>query len=1159
MHLLEVKISGFKSFVDGVTFTINEGLTGIVGPNGCGKSNILESIRWVMGASSAKALRGAEMDDVIFAGSDERPQRDIAEVTLKIDNSDHLAPDPFRFEDIIEISRKIRRGIGSTYRINGKEVRAKDVQLLFADASSGANSPALVRQGQVSELINAKPENRRKVLEEASGISGLQARRHEAVIKLNATEANLERVSEIIITIEEQVSSLKKQAQKAERYRGLAGLIRGLQAYLADNRYKSMESSVGQTNQSLHEIDLQISDHMVEINQTNRAIEQVEEKLPDARQEMAIAEAVIRQLEIKKFAFERDLQEISEKTANANATLERLDKDIARENEIAREADEIITRTNDELKSHNFETTADEEIAELNKSANELNDQIKEIEGKLNEAIASKAKNENQLLSRKQELARLESEKQRLGNIVARLEKDVNDLGNAQLDETLITQAKERLEQSVKAIERAEADYKTYLTELQKLEGEDRENRNIHDDLQNKSNAIFAQIKALNAVLGREDGKQSTLITQIQVKAGFEKAFAAAIGEDLDANLKNGDIFWNGADIPKIEWHESLKTSQSLAEIVTAPNELAARLATIKIVDDAIFNSSILPPLGCRYVTLAGDVKRWDGFIKTHNAPNAQAKRLEQKNRIIALEAELEPLKAQIPEIAAKLAKTKSTLASLRDKSNNERSKHPSLMMNVQNCQKNLNDLIAVQARNNDRIEMARENLAQAQHNHIKIEEEIKEKTHIFNEEQLGLSSLSNELENIIAESSVSLNQKRQSLADIRAKINQINSEAESQKAKIASLKAQLNNWSARKENCIIRIKELEAEKAKTELVLNELSGKPDAIEQERQKALSDFPLAEARRAKAADILAVSESELRNLQSALRQSENNRAQLMTTQSGLQATRQSWLERLEDLKTEILNQFDCDPVDLENHAQERLGNIYNGLDVDKAQSRLNRALLDRDDLGGVNLNADIELKEQSERAQKLDNERNELVAAVKKLRNAIEEINAEGREKLIKAFDIVNGHFSQLFTTLFNGGQAHLALTETDDPLGGGLEVYACPPGKRLQSMTLMSGGEQALTATALIFAVFLSNPAPLSVLDEIDAPLDDANVERFCALLNEMRNRTKTRFIVITHHPITMARMDRLFGVTMAQKGVSQLVSVDLSRAETLINAASDT
>jgi chromosome segregation protein len=1152
---LEVKISGFKSFVDGVTFTINEGLTGIVGPNGCGKSNILESIRWVMGANSAKALRGTEMDDVIFAGSDERPQRDIAEVILKVDNSEHTAPDPFRYEDIIEISRKIRRGMGSTYRINGKEVRAKDVQLLFADASSGANSPALVRQGQVSELINAKPENRRKVLEEASGISGLQARRHEAVIKLNATEANLERVSEIIITIEDQVASLKKQAQKAERYRGLAGLIRGLQAYLADTRYKSMASSVDQTNQSLGEIDNQINDCMIEINKANRAIEQTEAKLPEARQEMAIAEAVMRQLEVKKFAFERDLQEVTEKTIASNVAFERIEKDIARENEIATEADEIISRTQTELASHGTGSSSEEETEKLNKSATELNAQIKEIETKLNEAIASKAKNENGLLSLKQELARLENEKQRLGGIVVRLEKEVVDLGNSQLDENLILSARDKLEQAVKAIEQAEANYKNYLADLQKLETEDRQIRAGHDDLQNKANGLEAQIKALNAVLGRDDGKKTSLITQVQVKSGFEKPFAAAIGDDLDANLKSGDIFWNGAEIYNIEWHDVVKNAQSLDEIVSAPPELAARLHAIKIVDDNIFNSNTLPPLGCRFVTMDGDVKRWDGFVKTRNAPNAQAKRLEQKNRIIALEDELAPLKSQISEIAAKLSQTKSALASLRDKSNNERAKHPSLMMNVQNCQKSLNDLIALQARNNDRIEMARENLEQAQNNLKKITDEANEKSEIFIEQQAGLLSLSNELEKIINDTGLLLGQKRQNLADIRAKINQIIAEAQSQKAKFANLQSQLSNWTGRKENCAIRIKELEVEKTKIAAILKELSGKPDEIEEQRQKALGDLPLAEARRAKAADNLAVAESELRALQSNLRQSENSRAQLMTTQSGLQATRQSWLERVEDLKTEILNQFDCDPVDLNDYAKERLGNIYNGLDTDKAQSRLNRALLDREDLGGVNLNADVELKEQSERAQKLDSERNELVAAVKKLRNAIEEINAEGREKLLKAFDIVNGHFSQLFATLFNGGQAHLALTETDDPLGGGLEVYACPPGKRLQSMTLMSGGEQALTATALIFAVFLSNPAPLSVLDEIDAPLDDANVERFCALLNEMRNRTKTRFIVITHHPITMARMDRLFGVTMAQKGVSQLVSVDLSRAETLINA----
>ena len=1158
MHLLEIKVSGFKSFVDSVTFPINEGLSGIVGPNGCGKSNIFESIRWVMGANSARALRGTEMDDVIFAGSGKRPPRDIAEVILKVDNSDHTAPEPFRMDTILEVSRRIKRGSGSTYRINGKEVRAKDVQLLFADASSGANSPALVRQGQVSELINAKPENRRKVLEEASGISGLQARRHEAISKLNATEANLERVSEIILTLEDGISSLKKQAVKAEKYRGLADVIKGLEAYVAHHKYISQTNDINQCKENIKSLQIGISELDKKLSEHALIAKNLEAHIPQAKQETAIANAILGQIEIKKFAFDRDLQEAREKFNSSQQNLTRTSKDLERENELMLEASQFITQAQAELEPLLQAQLPEDEVNALEQDALEISQRISNLEALINNISEQNSDDKNQLLIMRQNLARQNDEKIRLVNNYNRLANELNVAKSASISDATIENAKGTLKSAIDTIEKAESDYNSLLKTLQDSEAKEQIIRKEHDDLSSKINSLNTGINALKSVIGNSKN-QNSLLDIIEVKAGYEKAFTAAFGEDLDAQIATGEIYWLPAEIPNIAWGKELSDATSLSEVAKYPTELSAKLHTVKVVSNELFSATKTLPLGCQITTIDGDMKRWDGLVKTSKAPNTQAKLFEQRNKIKLLEDELAPLLPILPQKAKELANIKREVQSLRQSSNNERAKHPKLMMAVQNAQKTLNDLIGKQARELDKIKLISDNIAQFKSNLDAISDEVDSGTLKTNKLETELKDKQAQDAIKLEQSKSELSQLRQELADKRAYKQRIKSEADRRKKAISNLESQLQTYVSRQDKCKKRIAELssEAEFLKSEIIT--LKDRPQKIEQERQAALVDLPNTNAR--KEAAYKALSKLE-QNLQT--NNNEINRLSLeLATQKEKLSAQGDNLSSKADLLTaliaEISENYECQPQELPQalyeYATQRIGGNSDNLTLEKVQSRLQKSRSDRENLGGVNLNADLELREQNNKVETMSSERNELLSAVKKLRKSIDEINAEGREKLIKAFDVVNGHFSELFTTLFGGGEAYLSLTETDDPLGGGLEVYACPPGKRLQSMSLMSGGEQALTAMALIFAVFLSNPAPLSVMDEIDAPLDDANVERFCALMEEIRRRTDTRFIVITHHPITMAKMDRLFGITMAEKGVSTLVSVDLSRAESMINA----
>lgn len=1146
MKIAEVKILGFKSFVDGINLPIESGLTGIVGPNGCGKSNVLESIRWVMGATSAKALRGSEMDDVIFAGTDTRPARDLAEVIIRLDNSDGLAPEPYRNVPYIEISRKIRRGIGSTFRINGKEVRAKDVQLLFADASSGANSPAFVRQGQVSELINARPENRRRVLEEAAGIAGLQARRHEAQIKLNAAEHNLERVGEHLILMEDQIAGLKKQSVRARKYRELQSQIRGLELFLAANRLENMRNSLLKTQEEARNSQNMAADALTKLGQRQKQFDETQSGLKPFLEEQAIADALLRRFEARRIEFERDIQEINNKIELLKSQSIRIERDLERESALLKDAQSAIEKFEKEIAELETNNENGDDTIDLERKTQSIKSEIIEKEEALTAIINQKA----DLGAKIREFERAKAQ------IETRLESLERDLiaRNNQIEQIKSEIADDKsLEHANAQLKAAQSEYDNHNTKIEEIardlsacETAHEERRNSTQDLERNLNSIVSELNGIEAILkSAKINESESLLGQIKVQKGYERALSAALGDDLNANIgKKGDKYWNKIENPNFEWPSEFKNLPKLCDFVEAPVELMARINSIVIIEGDAPNL----PKGARAVTLNGKTYRWDGFV-TNNNTGQNAIILEQRNR----KAEIEPIiaekRSELETQRGEFAQIRARLSSLRDNEKNQRSKTREFMIALENAQKSLSSANIALSNKKARLSELEITIETFK------EEALKTKAAMPNDtgfDQEAIEKLEAQSKTMMQE----IAKLREEFAQRHSQILSIRAESEQKQKRLLNAKSDLKEWISRRDNAQNRTSQLIIESEDCQTQIQSIKARPAQLEAQKIEALSELPKIETRKKNADDAIAINNSQLKQIEDEIKSLELQISAAREAISAAQIITNSWEERIQELETQIFNEHQTPINELSNKIRNELGDLLNGLTIEKATARLQKAFSDRDEIGGVNLRADEELIEISEKFQTLSKERDDLLSAIAKLKRAIDEINDEGKEKLLKAFDTVNQHFSELFTALFGGGNAHLALSETDDPLGGGLEVYACPPGKRLTSMSLMSGGEQALTATALIFAVFLSNPAPLSILDELDAPLDDANVDRFCALMDEMRKRTDTRFIVITHHPITMARMDRLFGVTMAERGVSNVVAVDLSRAQSMIEAA---
>ncbi|MEE4235717.1 MAG: chromosome segregation protein SMC [Anderseniella sp.] len=1151
MKFSKLRLSGFKSFVEPTELVIKPGLTGIVGPNGCGKSNLLEALRWVMGESSYKSMRGAGMEDVIFSGTSSRPSRNMAEVMLTLDNEDRTAPPAFNQFDQLDISRRIERDAGSAYRINGKDVRARDVQLLFADASTGARSPALVRQGQIGEIINSKPQARRRILEEAAGITGLHTRRHEAELKLRAAETNLERLEDVLAQLENQLQSLKRQARQAIRYKELSAEIRRLEAaglYLA---WKDAGAAVEAENRTLNEFTRVLGEQTRAVSEMTRMRDQAAEGLPKLRETEAVRAAVLQRLTLEREGLEREEQQALDKRRDLEGRIEQINRDLAREKELLGDTDGVMQRLAAEQAQLEEATRGDGDArAAAAKALQAEADKLAAAQAKADEANAKLS----DLMARHNAIAR------QIAEVEARVARDEADLARtsekhaAIVAETGGDDATQSLsgdiDTAVASAAAAETAATMAETSHQAVRARQAEAHQAYDEARRKSEALTTEVRTLTKLLHvADDELWPPLIDALKVETGYETALGAALGDDIDAPADEAaPVHWRA--LPELADAPALPAGlKRLADVVKAPPALARRLNMVAIVskaEGAKLQRELKP--GQRLVSLEGDLWRWDGYTAAADAPTAAAKRLAERNRLVALQAESALASAATEKARTALEKVREEVRQAEADERNTRQAWREATAAVEVARKALSEHERVMGERMRQASVLEETAR-------RIEAQLGEAREALSKvkaEQAGLpdtTGVEDELRSVRA----TVDQQRATYTEVRAAHDGLERDARARAQRLAAIETEKKQWAQRAERANGQIGELEKRAEGLRAELGSLADLPKQFEVRRTKLLNAAAEADKERQQAADALAEAENALKTRDGELRDA--NEALVRTREEHARAGARSEAAeaRVEEARQRIAEALQCKPEDVAARA---------GIDADKlppadeAEQKLASLKDQRERLGAVNLRAEEEATEISTQVETMITERDDLVQAIGKLRHGISSLNREGRTRLLEAFDRVNANFSSLFETLFGGGKAELKLIESDDPLEAGLELIANPPGKKPTVLSLLSGGEQALTAMALIFAVFMTNPSPICVLDEVDAPLDDHNVERFCNLLDAMLERTETRFLIITHHGLTMARMHRLFGVTMMERGVSQLVSVDLETAEGLREAS---
>lgn len=1151
MKFDKLRILGFKTFVEPTEFLIAPGLTGVVGPNGCGKSNLVEALRWVMGENSYKNMRASGMDDVIFAGSGHRPSRNTAEVTLFLDNRERRAPAGFNDTDALEVTRRIEREAGSVYRINGRDVRARDVQLLFADASTGPRSPAMVRQGQIGELIAAKPTQRRAILEEASGISGLHSRRHEAEIRLKAAEQNLERLEDVLVQIESQLENLKRQARQATRYRIMSSEIRSAEATIVYLRWLAARDQVAEAEAQLLDADKAVS--MTAEVQARTAREQAlaAHALPGLRDKEAACAAALQRLRLGAGELEAEERRIRERIAELERRLAQLAQDRVREENIARDMAAALAKL-------------DEEERELAAANAEVETEAEDLRTTLAEREAALAASERDLSERQQEIASTIAARQAIDRTLADLAERAR---KTEVERATI--AREEAELAERLGEGSELEEARIAVEDAAIETEEAESRatlaeETHRDARAAADAARGPLAEAERELQRLETEAKTLakilnvgaadlwppvIDRITVAAGFEAALGAALGDDLEASADEAaPVHWRDAG-PADADPKLPDGITPLATYVKAPPVLARRLAQIGLVaraDGPALQKRLAA--GQRLVSREGDLWRWDGLAAAAEAPTAAAQRLASRNRLIELETQVEVAREIVTDRRADSEAKRQTLADAEAAERFAREAHRAAQKREADAREALGRIereagqvaarLSALREAGDRLAAAAEEIAASR---VEAETAREDLPPVVG------------LEEALAHARAAVALDRAGVAEARAALQGASREAEMRVRRMEAIARERESWLSRSTNAESQLAVLADRAFEAEEERAALMERPGEIALEQRRLVNAIAEAEKARAEAADALAVAERAQAEADRLARSALENMAGAREAKVRAEERYEAARARRIEIEARIREAFDVAPPGLVGLTELKEGAPLP--DVDGIERRLERVRQERERLGAVNLRAEDEAREIDERRGALTAERDDLIEAIKRLRQGIYNLNREARERLMAAFETVNNHFQALFTLLFGGGTAELQLVASDDPLEAGLEIMARPPGKKPSTMTLLSGGEQALTAMALIFAVFLTNPAPICVLDEVDAPLDDANVERYCDLLVDMTRQTATRFVVITHNPITMARMDRLFGVTMAERGVSMLVSVDLEAAERILEA----
>ncbi|MDP2738044.1 MAG: chromosome segregation protein SMC [Pseudorhodobacter sp.] len=1150
MQFTRLRLNGFKSFVDPTDLVIHAGLTGVVGPNGCGKSNLLEALRWVMGENRASLMRGGEMEDVIFAGASSRPARNFAEVALVIDNADRLAPSGFNEADQIEIVRRITRDAGSAYKANSREVRARDIQMLFADASTGAHSPALVRQGQISELINAKPKSRRRILEEAAGISGLYQRRHEAELRLSATEANLTRVDDVVEALAAQLATLARQARQATRYREIGEDLRRAEGMLLFIRWREADQARAEAEATLRARLMAAAQAEAAARSAGKARTACEDALPPRREEEAIAGAVLQRLTVQRDALNDQDARARQTIETLMARIDQLARDAEREAGLNRDAIDTIARLEwEQTQLARAHDGHDDRLADAAEAARKAAAALSECEGALSERTEDSARLAARHHSAGRMLADTRATLQRAESEAVRAREQVDTTAKAQsLAAEAFANAEVALEEAMAMAEASEEALAAAEEARAEVQGREADARAARSSAEGEANALRAEVAALARMVDREAQAGTQLLDRLQVDPGYEKALGAALADDLRAPEVAADGRSGWAGLPDYDAGQPLPAQAlALAGHVRVPPVLRRRIAQIGLVErgqGADLQVALRP--GQRLVSVEGDLWRWDGFrAAAEDAPSAAALRLQQLNRLVQLKRDLEDVAARADGARLAHEQLQTRLADLARADQLAREARRAADARVTEVSRAASRAEADRSIAGGKLEAAR--LAVSRY-----DDETRQAQAQLREAEAGITDLPDldAAREGVEALKASVEAARITMMARRATHDELRREGEARVRRQQEAVKEISGWQHRLETAETRSAELAERKASAEEDLREAAAAPEEIAIKREELTEAVAVAEARRARAADVLALAETALRQAQDSERDAERQAGEAREARARAEARNDAARETVAYAAERILEATEKTPAEL----LESLAADPDSMpDADTLDAEVNRLKRQREALGAVNLRAEEDAKAVQTEHDTLAREKADLVEAIKKLRAGISGLNREGRERLLTAFEAVNASFGTLFTHLFGGGEARLVLVESDDPLEAGLEIMCQPPGKKLAVLTLLSGGEQTLTALALIFAVFLANPAPICVLDEVDAPLDDANVTRFCDLLDEMTRRTETRFLVITHHAVTMARMDRLFGVTMAEQGVSQLVSVDLKKAEALV------
>ncbi len=1143
MKFKSVRISGFKSFLEPTEILINDGLTGVVGPNGCGKSNIVEAVKWVMGENSARQMRGDEMDDIIFAGTSERPARNFAEVSIKLDNSERKAPANFNHLEEIEISRKIEREKGSIYRVNSKQVRARDIQLIFADNGTGARSSGIVSQGRIAQIIDATSEDRRIILEEAANIKGLHNRRHEAELKLNGANENLNRLMDIEQTYQDQLIELEKQGRKAARYRSVGDRLRKAEATLfltllntAENEFNNFKKHLNIAKENVNKGQINVSKH-------TEAKQEILDELPELKKLETKKITALQSLNITKIRLEEEKSSAKTTLNNTLNQISQIETDIQREVEIKQDAKKTLLSLFTEEEKLKSESTNF-----LTKKTDALK-LVKDLKAKTEEANRKLSTITSEIYSIKSDKSDLEKRISVLTDKIKNSEFQISEF-NSKEDEQLLKKNNQQLSKLKQILRNKNQNLVSNKQELIKLEEKEVKLNDQKSNTDQNFNVINAELNSLSSILGDDTLNKNSLEKSINNIGNLEKAIGSVLGETLLAPIHSDQNHF----LKNTYWRNDLKTKFS-SELPKGAIPIITEIKKNSILDIALIGVGIVKDektaydlqknlsFGQALTTSKGGLWRWDGFVQPHGVQNSYSERLQQitklrllQNKLPAVEIEQKIIESKIDENQLGISKCKRDIIELESQ---------------------ISELI----KNSNTLELTNSKLDAKL---LSSKVLLKEHLDITKISQKELVELKNQLNNSINLPSLLADelkirniadQCRNELADAMASEQQIKTHESFQARNLMQINNQSENWKKRENEAYMRLMSLQDRLKKLKDDQKRLTSLPHDFEKREEDLSKQIDKAVQDKNIASDKLVYTETNLNNIEKLEREAEQKvtsfREQMIKIEASLNLAR----TKIQNIEARVFEKLRINTDKL----PETVGfNEKNNLNVsiELLERTVQRLINERESLGAVNLRAEEEMKEMKEKIETMSSERIDLELAIEKLRTGIFELNKEGRQRLKDSFNDVNKNFKDLFQKLFGGGDAELKLVGSEDPLKAGLEVLASPPGKKMQLLSLLSGGEQALTAISLIFSVFLCNPAPICILDEVDAPLDDTNVGRFCDLLNKIVAETNTYFMVVTHHRLTMAKMDRLFGVTMEQKGISRLVSVNLEEANRIRDIA---